>query len=211
MNKAISEPGSPRSSGNETSASHPLADQKEIPALARHAVETFVLERRVVEPISPLPSFLTERSSACFVSIKTTSGELRGCIGTIEPERSTLAEEIIANAINAATRDPRFRPVTYSELPFLYYSVDVLSPPEPTRFDDLDPSIFGVVVVDSLGVRRGLLLPDIDGIETAGQQIEIAARKASITLHEPHTLYRFRVQRFSESARPHKSRFKSPK
>jgi AmmeMemoRadiSam system protein A len=200
MGKAMSEPESPRSNSDETSASHQLAGEKEIPALARRAVEIFVLERRVIESTPSLPPFLTEQSSACFVSIKTTSRELRGCIGTIVPEKNTLAEEIIANAINAATRDPRFQPVSYSELPSLYYSVDVLSPPEPTRFEDLDPSIFGVVIVDSAGARRGLLLPDIEGIETAGQQAKIAARKAGITLDEPHTLYRFRVQRFGESA-----------
>lgn len=196
----MTERQSPRSRGNETLSSHLLADENEIPALARRAVETFVLERRVIKPTPTLSSFLTEQSSACFVTIRTTGGELRGCIGTIEPERSTLAEEIIANAINAATLDPRFRPVSDIELPSLRYSVDVLYPPEPARFEDLDPSIFGVVVVDNLGMRRGLLLPDIEGIETAGQQVQIAARKAGIAPHEPLTLYRFRVQRLCESA-----------
>ncbi|HYH85476.1 MAG TPA: AmmeMemoRadiSam system protein A [Pyrinomonadaceae bacterium] len=196
----MAEPQSPRSRGNETLSSHLLADEKEIPSLARRAVETFVLERRVIKPTPTLSPFLTEQSSACFVTVRTTGGELRGCIGTIEPERSTLAEEIVANAINAATRDPRFLPISDIELPSLHYSVDVLYPPEPTRFEDLDPSIFGVVIVDRLGVRRGLLLPDIDGIETADQQVQIAARKAGIAPHEPHTLYRFRVQRFCESA-----------
>jgi AmmeMemoRadiSam system protein A len=196
----LTESQTPRSRANQTFASHLLADEKELPTLARRAVETFVLERRVIKPTSTLSSFLMEQSSACFTTIRTTDGELRGCIGTIEPERNTLAEEIIANAINAATRDPRFQPVSDIELPSLSYSVDVLYPPEPASFDDLDPSIFGVVVVDSLGVRRGLLLPDIGGIETAGQQVQIAARKAGIAPHETLTLYRFRVKRFCESA-----------
>ena len=196
----MTESQSPHSRGNETLSTDLFADEKEIPTLARRAVETFVLEQRVIKPTPTLCSFLTEQSSACFVTIRTTSGELRGCIGTIEPERNSLAEEVIANAINAATRDPRFRPIADLELPSLRYSVDVLYPPEPARCVDLDPSTFGVIVVDRSGLRRGLLLPDIDGIETANQQVQIAARKAGIAPHEPLTLYRFRVQRFCESA-----------
>jgi AmmeMemoRadiSam system protein A len=174
-------------------------DEKAIPALARLAVETFVLESRVAEPPLSTPSLLLERQSACFVTLKTLEGELRGCIGTIEPEKNMLAEEIIANGINAATRDPRFPPVSPAELPFLRYSVDVLDPPEPTNFDDLDPTLFGVIVVDSFGMRRGLLLPAIEGVKTASQQVQIAARKAGIVLQEPHMLYRFRVRRFREA------------
>jgi AmmeMemoRadiSam system protein A len=174
-------------------------DEKAIPDLAHLAVETFVLDGRVVDSLPSTPPLLTEQRSACFVTLKTLDGELRGCIGTIEPEKNSLAEEIIANAINAATRDPRFPPVSVEELPYLRYSVDVLDPPEPTRFDDLDPALFGVIVVDSLGMRRGLLLPAIEGIKTASQQVQIAARKAGIALHEPHTLYRFRVRRFREA------------
>src|SRR2546423_7228381 len=178
----------PSPSSKEESASQQNDGEQEIPALARRAIETFVLDGRIVEPPSSISSFLTEQRSACFVSIKTLDGELRGCIGTIEPEKSTLAEEIIVNAINAATRDPRFPPVSVEELPFLRYSVDVLDPLEPTRFDDLDPATFGVLVVDSLGMRRGLLLPAIEGVKTASQQVQIAARKAGIAPDEPHTL-----------------------
>ena len=194
-----------RLSDDVESVSQQLADddatlsfEKAIPALARRAVETFVSEGRVVESQPSAPPFLTEQRSACFVSIKTLERDLRGCIGTIEPERASLAEEIIANAISAATRDPRFPPVAAEELPFLRYSVDVLDPPEPTRFEDLDPSVFGVIVVDSQGLRRGLLLPAIEGINTAGQQVQIAARKAGIAPQEPLALYRFRVRRFGE-------------
>ena len=192
------EQGSLPSNDNEASASYPSSGEEEIPALARRAVETFVSERRLIKSISLLPPFLIAQRSACFVTIKTNNQELRGCIGTIEPEKDSLAEEIIANAVNAATRDPRFRPVSDAELPLLHYSVDVLYSPEPTRFDDLDPSIFGVIIVDHLDLRRGLLLPSIDGIETADEQVQMAARKAGIALNEPHLLYRFRVQRFSE-------------
>ena len=134
----------------------------------------------------------------CFVSLKTLDGELRGCIGTIEPARDTLAEEIVANAISAATTDPRFEPVEPEELSNLRYSVDVLFPAEEATMADLDPANFGVIVEDESGSRRGLLLPDIPGIDNVSQQIEIAARKAGISSAEPMRLYRFRVQRFGE-------------
>ena len=140
------------------------------------------------------------RPSACFVCIKTAGRELRGCIGTVEPEHDTLAGEVIANAVKAATRDPRFRPVAGDELLSLLYSVDVLGSLESARFEDLNPATFGVVVIDQSGSRRGLLLPDIASIETAGQQVGVAARKAGIKPGEPLRLYRFQTRRFSESA-----------
>ncbi|MDQ3816623.1 MAG: AmmeMemoRadiSam system protein A [Acidobacteriota bacterium] len=166
-------------------------------ALARQAVETFVRERRVIEKPSSEEPILNERA-ACFVSIKTDEGNLRGCIGTIEPAKETLADEIITNAISSATRDPRFPPVRPEELSHLRYSVDVLSAPEPAKFDELDPKVYGVIVEDDGGLRRGLLLPDLQGVETARQQVDIAARKAGIAPGMPLKLFRFRVERFSE-------------
>jgi AmmeMemoRadiSam system protein A len=175
-------------------------DEGSITALARNAVEAYVLGGRVVEP-PPFPeSSPLSRPSACFVCIKTRARELRGCIGTVEPERGTLAEEVVSNAVKAATRDPRFPPVAGDELPALLYSVDVLGSLEPARFEDLDPSTFGVVVTDQSGSRRGLLLPDLASIDTADQQVGVAARKAGIKPGEPLRLYRFRTRRFSESA-----------
>jgi AmmeMemoRadiSam system protein A len=182
----------------EVHASNVVFDESRITALARNAVETYVLKRRVIEPILSSQDSLLNQPSACFVSIKTFGRELRGCIGTVEPEKSTLAEEIIANALKAATRDPRFQPLSDNELPFLRYSVDVLGGLEPTRFEDLDPAVFGVVVVDHSGSRRGLLLPNIESIMTAGQQVHIAAKKAGIKPEELLKLYRFRTRRFSE-------------
>lgn len=174
-------------------------DESLPPALARRAVETFTLERRIIKtPPSPSSELLNE-PAACFVSIKTLDRRLRGCIGTIQPAKSTLAEEIIVNAISAATRDPRFPPVSGEELPSLRYSVDVLGKPEAARFEDLDPAEFGVIVEDSTGLRRGLLLPAIEGVETALEQVQIAARKAGISDGEPLQLYRFRVRRFREA------------
>ena len=177
-----------------------LCDEVSITGLARKAVEAYVLSGCVLET----PTFSDEsplgKPSACFVCIKTRARELRGCIGTVEPTHPTLAEEVIANAVKAATRDPRFRPIACDELPSLLYSVDVLGSLEPTRLEDLNPAAFGVVVTDRSGSRRGLLLPAIESIETADQQVGVAAGKAGIQPGEPLRLYRFRTRRFSESA-----------
>ena len=172
--------------------------EERLPELARRTIETFVREGRVLEvPFAADDSLLGQRA-ACFVSIKTDEGDLRGCIGTVEPTKATLAEELIHNAISAATRDPRFLPVAASELPHLRYSVDVLSPPEPTRFEDLNPKTYGLIIEDGRG-RRGLLLPDLEGVETAAQQLQITARKAGISSGAGDVkLYRFRVRRYGE-------------
>jgi MEMO1 family protein len=170
----------------------------DLPALARRAVESFVREGRAIKA----PKDIYDQPAACFVSIKTIEGELRGCIGTISPVKPSLAEELISNAISAASRDPRFPPVTAAELPSLRYSVDVLHAPEPATFEELDPARYGVIVEDEAGLRRGLLLPDLKGIETARQQVEIAARKAGIAPGIPLKFSRFRVERFRESAAP---------
>ena len=179
----------------------PLITEDDLPGLARRAVEVFVREGDQLEPPTKLTGLLAERAP-CFVSLKTVAGDLRGCIGTIEPWKDSLAEEIIVNAISAATRDPRFEPVKVEELNNICYSVDVLFPAEPTVLADLDPSIYGVIVEDEKGDRRGLLLPDIPGVETAEQQVDIAARKAGIRRGTPTKLSRFRVERFRENREP---------
>ena len=175
-----------------------MGDESQIPALARSAVETFVSRGHVLEPVSSPRESILSRPSACFVCIKTLGKELRGCVGTVEPEAETLAEEVVANAIKAATRDPRFRPLSEGELPSLRYSVDVLGAFEPARFEDLDPAVFGLMVVDQKGLRRGLLLPNIESVKTADVQVGVTARKAGILPDEPLRLYRFRTRRFSE-------------
>jgi AmmeMemoRadiSam system protein A len=175
-----------------------VSGEGQITALARTAVETYILKRRVIKPTRSPQTSLLHRPSACFVCIKTLGRELRGCIGTVEPEKATLAEEVIVNAIKAATHDPRFKPLSSDEIPSLRYSVDVLGRLEPAEFDELDPSVFGVVVTDALGSRRGLLLPAIEGIKTAAQQVSVAAMKAGIETDAPLKLYRFRTHRFSE-------------
>ncbi len=168
-----------------------------IPALARRTIETFVRDGTIISSPEGLPDELTAHAG-CFVSIKTLDGDLRGCIGTVDPLKDTLAEEIITNGINSATRDPRFPPVRPNELPNLKYSVDVLSPPEPCDVEDLDPKVYGVVVEDEIGFRRGLLLPNLEGITSASHQIEIASAKAGIPAGTPVKLFRFRSDRYSE-------------
>ncbi len=179
------------------------ADYLDPPSLARSAVETFIHSGQVLDPAEATHG-LMGTPAPCFVSLKTIDGELRGCIGTIEPARDSLAHEIVANAISAATSDPRFEPVGVEELSNLHYSVDVLFPPEKTEMSELDPAVFGVIVEDQSGARRGLLLPDIPGITDATQQVEIAARKAGIAPGEPVSLWRFKVERFREAADEHK-------
>jgi len=159
--------------------------------LARRTIETFVREGQVLRP-RPITGLLAERYGA-FVSLHRR-GALRGCIGTIRPTTTSLAEEIVRNAIEAATADPRFAPVTPDELSDLDISVDVLHAPEPAMFDELDPRAWGVIV--TAGHRRGLLLPDLEGVDTVEQQVAIARQKAGIAPWEPITIERFAVDRY---------------
>ena len=163
--------------------------------LARLSLETFVREGRRIRMPEGLPPELTDDKGACFVSLKK-DGQLRGCIGTILPTRGSLAEEICANAISAGTRDPRFSPVRVSELPDLVYDVDVLTKPEPIdSAAQLDPARYGVIVSCKDG-RRGLLLPDLDGVDTVEEQLRIAAQKGRIDLDfDDYALERFEVVR----------------
>ena len=160
--------------------------------LAKAAVETFVNERKMITPEELTPE-MQERAGV-FVSLKK-HGELRGCIGTFEPTRANVAEEIIHNAISSAMRDPRFEPVQDCELPDLEYSVDILTSPEPVSSpEELDPKKYGVIV--ERGFRRGLLLPDLEGVDTVDRQIAICRMKAGIGENEPVKLYRFQVRRY---------------
>ncbi len=174
--------------------------QVDLPTLARRAVEHYVMTGEKWEP-STLEREQLATTASCFVSIKNSKGELRGCMGTIEPMKAMLADEIVTNAINAATRDPRFPPVAAFELADLHYSVDVLSGAESVSLDQLNPAEYGVIVEDEEGSHRGLLLPDIEGIDTVTKQVEIAARKAGIAPGTPVRLSRFRVKRFRELVR----------
>ena len=163
--------------------------------LAWQSVESYVTKRRVLPlpEASALPDALTRTRAGAFVSIHKL-GQLRGCIGTIAPTRSCLAEEIIHNAASACARDPRFEPIRPDELPLLEISVDVLGEAEDISSPaELDVKRYGVIV--SRGVRRGLLLPDLDGVDTVEEQIDIARQKAGIAPGERFTLQRFEVVR----------------
>jgi AmmeMemoRadiSam system protein A len=172
---------------SESKSEHPLVQ------LARRAITSYVTHGDKIEPPEDVAPLMQQRAGA-FVSLHKGAA-LRGCIGTIEPTQPNLAQEIITNAISAASRDPRFAPVTPDELAELDISVDVLEPAEPIEsLDELDPKTYGVIV--ERGRRRGLLLPDLEGIDTPEQQVNIALRKAWITPHEPYRMYRFRVTRY---------------
>jgi AmmeMemoRadiSam system protein A len=169
--------------------------------LARKQIEAYVMHKKFLSVDEAFalcgdPALWTPRR-ACFVSIKTTQGHLRGCIGTILPSRPTLAEEILANAVSAASRDPRFHPLAEEELSHICISVDILFPPELVRSEsELDPKRYGVIV--EKGHARGVLLPDLEGVENTSEQLAIACAKAGIRTLEGATLYRFLVERYRE-------------
>ena len=175
----------------EIAEKHAASD--EYVRLAYASVEAYVSARKTIPVPDGLPDELTGRRAGAFVSIHE-HGALRGCIGTIGPTRASLAEEIIANAISACSRDPRFSPVRPDELPWLEISVDVLGEPEDIDSKDmLDVKRYGVIVTS--GRKRGLLLPDLDGVDTVDQQIDIARQKAGIHRFENYSLQRFEVIR----------------
>lgn len=167
--------------------------EDEFVSLARSSLEAYIRQRKQITKPGALPPCMTDSRAGVFVSIKK-HGRLRGCIGTIEPVEDSIADEIIRNAVSAGTGDPRFDPVTADELDELVYSVDVLGEPEPVgSTEDLDAKRYGVIVAK--GRKRGLLLPNLDGITTAEQQLEIALKKAGISKKEDYRIERFEVVR----------------
>ena len=160
--------------------------------LARAALESYIHDGKVIDVPPGLPDEMYTQRAGTFVSLKK-HGRLRGCIGTISATKDSLAKEIIANALNAGTDDPRFPPVTADELPELVYSVDVLGESEPAQPADLDAERYGVIVTN--GWRRGLLLPNLEGVDSPQEQISIALSKAGISPEEPYSIERFEVVR----------------
>ena len=149
------------------------------------------------EAAPPVAADWRSKRAASFVTITDRHGVLRGCVGTVQPVQPSVDLEIAANAVAAASADPRFPPVRASELAELVYKVDVLSEPEPIPGPEaLDPGHYGVVV--EADGRRGLLLPDIEGIDDAEQQVAIARDKAGIGPGERVQLFRFTVDRYHE-------------
>lgn len=163
--------------------------------LAKETVETYTKTGKLPEA-AEIDQELLDNASGAFVSLKK-NGNLRGCIGTIEAVYDNLAEEIMHNAVSACSRDPRFPPVREDELDEITYSVDVLGPNEPVSSkDELDPKKYGVIV--SKGFRRGLLLPDLEGVNSVDEQLLIACQKAGISPDEPINVDRFEVIRHVE-------------
>jgi len=179
---------------------HVLADSHESKSaedeyqnLARRSLEHIISTGEKLTVPNGLPTTLQKERAGVFVSLHK-SGRLRGCVGTIAPTTKCVAEEIIQNAISAGLADNRFPPVTAEELPYLKYKVDVLSAPEKiSGSDELDVKRYGVIVTS--GQKRGLLLPNLDGVDTVEDQIEIARKKANISISEKIELERFEVVR----------------
>ncbi len=175
------------------SESHPLVK------LARQTIEAYIGEGKTISPPEELSPEMSQRAGA-FVTLHR-HGQLRGCIGTIQPTCDNLAEEVIQNAISAATRDPRFPPVRRSELADLEVKVDVLCEPEPvSSLDELDPKRYGLIVQSLKHPwKRGLLLPDLEGIDTVEKQVYWTRyHKAGITdPDEPVQMFRFEVRRYT--------------
>lgn len=161
--------------------------------LARKTIEEYIRKGQKIEVPKELPEEMYSGKAGVFVSIKE-DGKLRGCIGTIQAVQASIAEEIIENAISASTRDSRFSPIEPDELDRLVISVDVLGSMEPIDSpDELDVEKYGVVVTK--GYKRGLLLPNLEGVDTVEEQIGIAKRKAGIGEDEKVRLERFEVVR----------------
>ena len=167
---------------------HPLVK------LAKDTAELYIREGKVLSrPLGDLPPEMNERAGV-FVCLKIR-GMLRGCIGTFEPQEQDVASEVIRNAVSAATCDPRFSCVRSDELEHIEYTIDVLTAPEQVNSEaDLDPKRYGVIV--QAGRRRGLLLPDLEGVDTVKAQVGIAMQKAGIAPGAAVTLSRFEVKRY---------------
>lgn len=169
------------------------AGESALVALARQALETYVRDGRKIDPDTEAGPAFNEKAGV-FVSLKK-HGQLRGCIGTILPTTPNIGAEIVNNAISAGTGDPRFEPVESDELADLVYSVDVLKAPEPIESTgELDVKRYGVIVRS--GRRSGLLLPNLEGVNTVEEQVSIARQKTGIAPGEPVQLERFEVIRY---------------
>lgn len=165
----------------------------------RLAIESLTTYIKTGTELKEIPNYVTEEMRShkrgVFVSLKKY-GNLRGCIGTIFPTTESVAEEIMRNAIEAGIHDPRFDEVEEFELEDIVFSVDVLTEPEPANYEDLNPKVYGVIV--SGGRRRGLLLPDLEGVDTVDQQLSIALDKAGIDSYEKYDIEKFEVIRHRE-------------
>lgn len=163
--------------------------------LAKIAVETYVKERKTINPPANLPKELLEEKAGAFVTIEKNK-KLRGCIGTYLPTKESIAKEIITNAILAATKDDRFGPIISEELSHLSYIVYILDKPRLIeKIEELNPKKYGIIIQS--GLKSGLLLPDLEGVDTKEKQIFYACQKAGINLQvDPITIYRFAAKKY---------------
>ncbi len=169
-----------------------------LPELAKLAVETYIKKEKIISVPDGLPKEFLEKEAGVFVTIEQ-NGELRGCIGTYLPTRDNIAEEVIYNAVAAATEDYRFGSINEKELNSLSYTVYILSDPEPIKdIKALNPRKFGIIVkTHSLPVKCGLLLPDLDGVDTVEQQIEICCQKGGIDPdQEKIIIFKFTAEKY---------------
>jgi AmmeMemoRadiSam system protein A len=162
--------------------------------LAKKAVEEYLKQGRKIPTPKELPPDMQKRAGV-FVSLKK-HGKLRGCIGTFLPCEDNIYQEIVRNAVAAATEDPRFYPVENNELEDIIFSVDVLSEPEKVKeTSELDPRKYGIIVAKDY--RKGLLLPDLEGVDTVDEQLRITKMKAGIDPDDKDVeIFRFTVERF---------------
>ena len=165
--------------------------------LAKQAVEAYLKEGKIISPSADLPEEFSNSKAGVFVTIEN-HGNLRGCIGTYLPIRENIAQEIIYNAIAAATEDYRFSPIEKDELLELSFTVYILNPPELVKdIKKLDPKKYGIIIRS--GLKSGLLLPDLEGVETIEKQISITCQKAGINLEREKkeiTIYKFTVEKY---------------
>ena len=174
-----------------------MNEEKFITDLARKAVEEYIVSGKETEiEEAELPDIL-KKEAGVFVTLKK-DGNLRGCMGTFRPVQKNAAYEIISNAMTAAENDPRFPELRKEELNEIKISVDILSEPEQVRdISELDPKKYGILVKG--GHQTGLLLPDLEGIDTAKKQLNTAKRKAGLREDADVKIYRFTVSRFEEN------------
>ena len=180
--------------------------------LAKLTVENYIREGKIITPAPDLPEEFLKRKAGTFVTIEK-DGKLRGCIGTYLPTKENIAKEIISNAITAATEDYRFGPIQKEELPALSYTVYILNEPELVKnLKELDPKKYGIIVKTMpiafpnstdvvfnghLVAKTGLLLPDLEGVDTIEKQISIACQKGGIDLaREKIFIYKFTVEKY---------------
>ena len=160
--------------------------------LARESLDYFLKNDDYIEVPTYLPEDMLTEKRGVFVTYYM-DGELRGCIGTIIPTTDNISQEIIRNSVEAGIRDPRFYPINLEELAFLDISVDVLMDAEIASFEDLDAKNYGVIVRTPR--KSGLLLPNLDGVDSEEQQLSIALQKAGIRPDEDYEIERFKVVR----------------